>query len=70
MIRILLLTQGLYTQYIPNPTKLLYDRLMKNYRVDFVQTDSTCNRTEWESSPKDVPSVPRSVEKSAFLHEE
>ena len=32
---------------------------MGNYRIDFVQTDNSCNRTEWESNASDVPSVPR-----------
>ena len=50
---------GLRATFVSNPNFVLYDRLMNNYRIDFVQTDDSCNRTEWETNETDVPSVPR-----------
>ena len=44
--------------FVSNPQYVLYDRLMNSYRVDFVQTDESCNRTEWETSENDVDTVP------------
>ena len=64
MFRFLILAQSLKAQFVSNPNYVLYDRLMNNYRVDFIEVDDTCNRTEWESSLVDVPTVPRLVLKS------
>ena len=50
---------GLRATFVSNPNFVLYDRLMNNYRIEFVQTDDSCNRTEWDTNETDVPSVPR-----------
>ena len=54
----LLLLQCITSSFVSNPQFVLFDRLMNNYRVDFVQTDADCNRTEWETSEQDVATVP------------
>ena len=60
LLRLLLFwITGLRATFVSNPNFVLYDRLMNNYRIDFVQTDDSCNRTEWETNKADVPSVPR-----------
>ena len=59
MYRFLVLLYYAAASRQPNPLTVLYDRLFGQYRIEFVQTDDSCNRTEWESSTQDVPSVPR-----------
>ena len=50
---------GLGATFVSNPNFVLYDRLMNNYRIEFVQADDSCNKTEWDTNETDVPSVPR-----------
>ena len=59
LLLLLVIFQGTRSVFVPNPNAILYERLFGNYRIDFVKTEHTCNRTEWESRAGDVPTVHR-----------
>ena len=51
---ILTILHSIESQSTSNPNTILFNRLMGGYRIDFNDSGTGCNRTEWENSDKDI----------------
>ena len=51
---ILTILHSIVSQSTSNPNTILFNRLMGGYRIDFDDSGSGCNRTEWGNSDKDI----------------